>query len=392
MGTFKPPDICWRENTAGNKQLRRFLEHIDDNFILQLIEKPASRGVMPEFVLINKKGLVGNVKVKGGLGCSDQGKVEFKILRAERRVDSNLTVLDFMRADFGLFRDLLGKLPWYKTPEKKRTQESRSQSKDCLPEEQRTSSTWIYVKHKVGHCPTWHPKLERHEFDDAKIPALATKITRIVETRQKNLNGSNLNFSRRVEAINLENLIGEYSLWVMWWDDVPSVKWACTFPMLNNSLAGKFSGHLRIQAIFSVTGKYSINGERLRLPIISQFFPGYFDLAVVCAGFVLFSVKVINKQDYSFELWYEPNNLISSFSTLFHYMSSGCWSKISQYSHSLLLMLSNFIALFSVGSCTDKEMYAQYIFALANRLSAIKIAGWTVWSSFNFRFLVSAFL
>lgn len=56
MGNFHPPDTCWRENTAGNKQSRRFLECFDDNFILQLIEKPVSGGVMPEFVLITRRG------------------------------------------------------------------------------------------------------------------------------------------------------------------------------------------------------------------------------------------------------------------------------------------------------------------------------------------------
>ena len=34
MGDFNHPDICWRDNTAGHKQSRRFLECIDDNFLL----------------------------------------------------------------------------------------------------------------------------------------------------------------------------------------------------------------------------------------------------------------------------------------------------------------------------------------------------------------------
>ena len=32
------PDICWRDNTAGHRQARRFLECIDDSFLLQVIE------------------------------------------------------------------------------------------------------------------------------------------------------------------------------------------------------------------------------------------------------------------------------------------------------------------------------------------------------------------
>ena len=64
----------------------------------QVIEKPTRRGAMLDLVLTNKEGLVGNVKVKGSLGCSDHGMVEFKILRAVRRVRSKLAMLDFCRA------------------------------------------------------------------------------------------------------------------------------------------------------------------------------------------------------------------------------------------------------------------------------------------------------
>ena len=65
---------------------------------------------MLDLVLTNKEGLVGSVKLKGSLGCSDHGMVGFKIFRAVRRVQSKLSTLDFRRADFGLFRDLLGRM------------------------------------------------------------------------------------------------------------------------------------------------------------------------------------------------------------------------------------------------------------------------------------------
>ncbi|GAB0181465.1 triadin [Grus japonensis] len=76
---------------------------------------------MLDLVLTSKEGLVGNVKLKGSLGCSDHETVEFKILRAARRVHSKLTTLDFRRADFGLFRDLLGRVPWDKALEGRET-------------------------------------------------------------------------------------------------------------------------------------------------------------------------------------------------------------------------------------------------------------------------------
>jgi len=80
MGDFQHPDICWRDNTAGHKPSRKFQEYVDDNFLLQLIEKPTRRGVLLDLVLTNEEGLVGNVKLKGSLVCSDNEMVEFKIL------------------------------------------------------------------------------------------------------------------------------------------------------------------------------------------------------------------------------------------------------------------------------------------------------------------------
>ena len=57
---------------------------------------------MLDIVLSSKEGLVHDVKLMGRLGCSDHEMVEFKILRAARRVHSKLTSLNFRRADWPL--------------------------------------------------------------------------------------------------------------------------------------------------------------------------------------------------------------------------------------------------------------------------------------------------
>ncbi|KAJ7404103.1 dtw domain-containing protein 2 [Willisornis vidua] len=63
-GLQVPSDICWRDNTAEHKQCTSFLECTGDNFLLQVTEEPTRRGVMLDFILNNKKGLVRNVKLK----------------------------------------------------------------------------------------------------------------------------------------------------------------------------------------------------------------------------------------------------------------------------------------------------------------------------------------
>ncbi|GAB0184054.1 hypothetical protein GRJ2_000870700 [Grus japonensis] len=89
MGDFNHPNICWRDNAAECKQSRKFLECVDDNFLLQVIEEPMRRGAMLDLILTNKEGLVGDVKLKGSLGCSDHKMVEFRILRAVRRAQAH---------------------------------------------------------------------------------------------------------------------------------------------------------------------------------------------------------------------------------------------------------------------------------------------------------------
>ncbi|GAB0203090.1 hypothetical protein GRJ2_002774600 [Grus japonensis] len=57
MGDFNHPDICWKGNTARHAQSRRFLQSTDDNFLTQVVEEPARRGVLLDLVLTKKDWL-----------------------------------------------------------------------------------------------------------------------------------------------------------------------------------------------------------------------------------------------------------------------------------------------------------------------------------------------
>jgi len=54
------------------------------------------------------------------------------ILRAARRIHSKFTILDFRKADFGLFRDLLSRVPWDKALKVSGAEESWLIFKDHL--------------------------------------------------------------------------------------------------------------------------------------------------------------------------------------------------------------------------------------------------------------------
>ncbi|GAB0206600.1 mitochondrial enolase superfamily member 1 [Grus japonensis] len=158
MGDFNHPDICWRDNRAEHKRSRKFLECVEDKFLLQVIEEPTRRGAMLDLVLTNKEELVGNVKLKGSLSCSDHEMVEFRILRAARRARSKLTTLDFRRADFGLFRDLLGRIPWDKALEGRGAQDSWLIFKGHLLQAQERCSPTKRKSGKSTKRPPWMNK------------------------------------------------------------------------------------------------------------------------------------------------------------------------------------------------------------------------------------------
>ncbi|PKU46226.1 pre-mrna-processing factor 17 [Limosa lapponica baueri] len=117
VGDFNHPDVCWKGYTAKHLQSRRFLQCIDDNFFTQLVEEPTRRGALLDLVLTNKEGLVEDIKVRGNLGCSDHRKIEFRIVGSMCKPTSRTETLDFRRANFDLFKKLLGENPWDKTLE-----------------------------------------------------------------------------------------------------------------------------------------------------------------------------------------------------------------------------------------------------------------------------------
>lgn len=96
----------------------------DDNFLTKIIDE-LKRGVaLLDLVFTNQEELVRDVKVKGSIGCSDHGLVEFRILRGGSKTETRITTLDFRRADCGLFRDLLKRIPQYTALGRREVQES----------------------------------------------------------------------------------------------------------------------------------------------------------------------------------------------------------------------------------------------------------------------------
>ena len=137
-----------------HQKSKRFLECVDDNFF-QVIQEPERKGAMLNLVLTNKEGLMSNVKLEDSLDCSDHEMVEFKILRVLKRVHSKLATQNFRRADFELFRELLGKVTWEKSLEGRGAQESWLVFKDHLLQAQKQCMPRKRKAGKNAGKPLW---------------------------------------------------------------------------------------------------------------------------------------------------------------------------------------------------------------------------------------------
>ncbi|GAB0203352.1 hypothetical protein GRJ2_002800800 [Grus japonensis] len=83
--------------------------------------------------------------------------VEFRILHGRSRAISRITILDFRRGNFGLFKDLLGRIPWVRALEGKGTQESWSVFKHHFLQAQ-DRCVLKSIKTSKGRRPAWISK------------------------------------------------------------------------------------------------------------------------------------------------------------------------------------------------------------------------------------------
>lgn len=78
---------------------------------------------MLDFILINKKGLLGNISFGGSLGCSDNKMMKIRVPRRQNKAESKIITLAFRKANFDLFRHLLERISW-ETVLKRKDQET----------------------------------------------------------------------------------------------------------------------------------------------------------------------------------------------------------------------------------------------------------------------------
>ena len=79
MVNFNHSDICWDSGMESGRQSRRFLESVEDNFLVQVIDGPTRGEALLDLVLTNAEESTREVKMGSSLCCSDHALVEFVI-------------------------------------------------------------------------------------------------------------------------------------------------------------------------------------------------------------------------------------------------------------------------------------------------------------------------
>ncbi|KAK4822159.1 hypothetical protein QYF61_010420 [Mycteria americana] len=155
VGDFNLPDVCWKYNTAERKQSRRFLECVADNFLTQLVSEPTREGAPLDLLFTSREGLVSHVMVGGRLGQSDHEMIEFLIRGEAARGVSKTATLDFRRADFGLFRRLVERVPWEAALMGKGVQEGWTFFKEEVLKAQERAVPRCRKMSQRGRRPAW---------------------------------------------------------------------------------------------------------------------------------------------------------------------------------------------------------------------------------------------
>ncbi|TRZ16814.1 hypothetical protein HGM15179_010323 [Zosterops borbonicus] len=168
VGDFNLPAICWELNTAEKRQSRKILECMDDNFLSQLVGEPSRGETMLDLLFTNRDGLVEDVVVGGRLGHVDHEIIEFSIIGEIRRYINRTFTLDFRRADFGLFKRLIQKVPWEEALKNKGVQESWVLFKTEFLKAQEQTVPVCWKTSRRGKRPAWIGKEVLDELRNKK--------------------------------------------------------------------------------------------------------------------------------------------------------------------------------------------------------------------------------
>jgi len=128
---------------------------MEDNFLTQLVSEPTRGGASLDLLFTNRERQVGDVFVRGCLGLNDHEMIEFSVRGEVKSGVSKTTSMDFQRADFGLFRTLVERVPWERVLKGKWVQEGWTFFKEEILKAQEQAVPMCHKTNRLGRRLAW---------------------------------------------------------------------------------------------------------------------------------------------------------------------------------------------------------------------------------------------
>lgn len=72
MGDFNFQVVTWEYHTADLNKSRRFLKHLDDNVLVQVLREPTRQVAFLDLLLVDREDLTSEVEIGGHFSHRDQ--------------------------------------------------------------------------------------------------------------------------------------------------------------------------------------------------------------------------------------------------------------------------------------------------------------------------------
>ena len=111
LGDFNLSAVNW-ETMVGDACGNRFIESFQDNYLVQVVDKPTRGTKLLDLVLTNIEHCVRDMEVGETLGNSDHNIVRFNIVMNRERSVNKTKVPNYKKGDYKRLRQLLGEINW----------------------------------------------------------------------------------------------------------------------------------------------------------------------------------------------------------------------------------------------------------------------------------------
>ena len=111
LGDFNLSSVNW-ETMVGDARGIKFIESFQDNYLVQVVDKPTRGAKILDLILTNMEHYVKEVEVGETSGNSDHHIIRFNITFSKDRMLNKARVPDYQKGDYGKLRQLLGVVNW----------------------------------------------------------------------------------------------------------------------------------------------------------------------------------------------------------------------------------------------------------------------------------------